>query len=187
MKLITYFAGICLMCSLALNMFGSDDRSELAVDEVFALLTSTPTWGRSDTDTRLKQIADAYVKVARYDDATIREAMEKYLLCCLGGEKCNSAHEFSMENMVVLNRFVFNVPEHISRENLRKLPFYFGMDTPDDGENVNLLWPLVVEKDGSFVLQPMSVFHTRDGPGPDALREFDIFQKAFGRRVPVQK
>jgi hypothetical protein len=69
----------------------------------------------------------------------------------------------------------------MSKEKLNALPFYLGMGVPQDEKSENILWPVTVAKDGSVAL--IAQFYAHDGPLPDPLREFDIFEKAFGRRV----
>ena len=175
------------MCSAALHISGADDRPNAAVDRVFALLSSAPSWPVLDVNDNVKrkQIDEAYSKVAQYEDATIRAAMEEYVRCCLDNNNCGSAQGFSVFNMIVLNRFVFNVPERMSKETLKALPFYLGMGVPQDEKSENILWPVTVAKDGSVVLTAQ--FYAHDGPLPDPLREFDIFEKTFGRRVTPKR
>jgi hypothetical protein len=168
-------------------MYGAHDCHESGVNEVFALMTSTSAWVmiNADDDALREQIDDAYSEIAHYDDATIRAAMEMYVQCCHGVRVCDSVHVFSIYNMMVLNRFVFNVPNCISRENFEKLPFYFGKGGPEVDIGINLLWPLVLKENGKVALKAM--FYANGGPEPDPLEEFDVFENAFGRRVPVRE
>ncbi|MGC4073936.1 MAG: hypothetical protein QM760_15790 [Nibricoccus sp.] len=187
MKSITALAYFWLMCSLFSNASATNDRFDSVVDEVFTLLTSTPSWPLLDVgdEEKRKQIDRVYIEISRYDSAAIRVAMEKYIHCSTEIEKHNVKHSFSVFNLMVLNRFVFNVPERISKEEAGKLPFYLGMAAPQDDKSIHLLWPLVVTKDMGVVLREQ--FYARGGPLPDPLGEFDVFGKAFGRRVPAQR
>jgi len=177
---------LCLMCALMPQAFAGGEPSASAVDEVFTLLVSTPPWtmlgNRVVDDAKRKQIDETFSMVARYDDAVIRAAMVKYIDCSWKGgvSACEYEANLSIENLTVLNRFVFNVPERISREYFDEIPFYIGKGGSIDDMGVNMLWPLVVQENGAVALKALAV--TTGGPQPNPLAEFDIFQKTFGRR-----
>jgi len=158
---------------------------QIKVDEVYKILVATPLWECLDDSVKgnaaREQININFSKIALYETSVIRDAVEAYLSQCFGGKNYNPKLIFSVYSISILNRFIFNVPEIITRKELDKLPFYFvGMTLPHDEINVNLLWPVTRAKDGSLKLT--GFMETYSGPQAQPLSEFDIFNKTFGRR-----
>ena len=165
----------------------NDVQFQMKSDEVYKLLAASPLWeglGVSEKDDAAREkIITNFSKIALYETPVIRAAVEKYLSQCFGGKNYDPKLGFSVNSISILNRFVFNVPEIIALEEFKKLPFYFKMPPPRNEAGVNLLWPVSLAKDGSLKLT--GFLPTYVGPQPKPLSEFDIFNKAFGRRKAV--
>jgi hypothetical protein len=150
-------------------------------DAVFKLLITAPKWsmlGEKD-DAKREKITEIFTTVAHYDTATIRIAVKRIIYCNRGNFNPDVGN-FCLFNLMALNRFVFNVPEFISNNELDKIPFYLGMRLPEEGDMVKILWPLSKASDNKVRLT--SLFYANSGPLPNPLDEFDSFAKVFGRR-----
>jgi hypothetical protein len=85
-------------------------------------------------------------------------------------------------NLYVLNRFYFAVPEWELRSNGKQFGFK-GVPTRDGEEN--LLWPLETDSNSQVFLA--SPFQGYFGAQYDAVGEFDHFNRVYGPRVPFEK
>ena len=116
--------------------------------------------------------------ISKFGNDSIRAAMKRYYDHIFDGSEKQSY--MSVSTLVLLNRYLFAVPEWLEREELDRFPFYFSISVPEEGNKVNLLWPLGQSKSGDLTL--ISAFAMGSGPPPDPLGEFDVFLERFGRR-----
>ena len=154
-------------------------------ERIFDLLVSTPRWETIDRDDKIDQtkLDAAFVKISTFETKDIRAAIVRYRDLYLNGLKPGAQPEakpLSIFNLVVLNRFIFAVPEHPSEEKLKQIPFYLSMPAPRNDGIADLLWPVTIAANGRPMLT--GDFYTNSGPLPDPVREFEIFDAVFGRR-----
>lgn len=152
----------------------SSDTS--TIDTVAREIDRCPAWSelRKGDDATRQQIMNCLERLANYDPAVIRQAMEKYISI----KRSQKAFDVSaMSRLYVLNRYLFKVPE---KANFERSTFGGWMGVPHDSQSINLLWPFTVDEKGKLTLTGQ--FSGYVGDDYLALQEFNYFNEKYGVR-----
>jgi hypothetical protein len=141
-------------------------------DEAIQLLRTCPAW--SDAKANRNQIVVCLRRLSQCDSAILRAVTKAFVAEC----RANGTYTIAaMSKLFVLNRFVFNVPEHAKFSG----PFFGGWEgVPHDEREMNVMWPLSHGKDGQLELS--GAYGGYSGERFRALEEFDFFLRKYGRR-----
>jgi hypothetical protein len=149
---------------------------------VFRLLVSCPSWSQVDINNKAEcaQIMDTMERISRFNEASIKSGMEIYIKRVLAGKITNGTTD--LENLRILNRILFCVPDKVSKMDYSKWVFEtIPPGYPTKNGYVLLLWPLEMRADhkleivGRFSAAISGNFH-------NPLDEFDDFKVRFGNR-----
>jgi hypothetical protein len=155
------------------------ESSELIARE----LQRCPSWAtvpEGDAETR-RQITDVYLNLARYDTATLRAGIARYVNSypILSYQRVDAT-----DKVFALLRVVFNVPHRFAATK-EPLPFaLFG--NPVYPEGVDLLWPFSIDSDGKLHLTGVDQ-GTRPDPAYNAVADFDQMAARLQRRFPAKR
>jgi hypothetical protein len=106
--------------------------------------------------------------------AILRVGIGKFVTNCRAEKNYDAGN---LSKLFVLNRPLIAVPP---RENFSG-PFFGGWEgVPQDNQEMNMMWPLSLEKDGNLRLT--GVFSGYSGRPYFAVQEFDHFLAEYGRR-----
>jgi hypothetical protein len=156
--------------NLANRERGMDEKS------IFDTMISCPSWELSNSEKDCALIISKLMKIANCDIDLLRSAMKHYIEECNKGEN----KSLSLDNMMILNRLIFSVPEKMTLDEINKMPFFMGGARPREGKCVLMLWPLKFNATGRLVIDGSG--YSISGNSMDPLSEFDAFSKVFKRR-----
>ncbi len=168
---------------------GSETSSdgEWALEVVTRKLRACPAWARLPTLDReglgrqaRAQVVDALEEVRQLPLDVIREAMVQFILKVERLEMEGLEYSETLDKFVLLNKYVFAVPEEAPEGAVRTFGGWDG-HVPGPPDAVNYLWPFTQEPDGSLRLTGSPVFWTGSPYGP--LDAFDYYRREFGRRT----
>lgn len=148
-----------------------DEKRQL-VQEVISKIQEMPVWTNIPPDKSVDsdKIMEVLHEIDQYGSEVIREAITAYY---------NSTGSLEdMGRLLLLNKFLFNLPEWVSSNSYRPFGGWFGV--PEEHDRVNLLWPFTLTENGSLVLARR--FEGYMGEAYLAIEAFDYYLKTFGRR-----
>jgi hypothetical protein len=161
----------------ARNESGEDPLSGgAAIDRAVATIAASPAWSdlAPDDEAGRREILASLDSLARYDLATLRAAVSRYV----EERHARNAYDVAaMSRLYVLDRYLFAVPP---RRPLGERRFAAFAGIPHDETTVDEWWPLSRSDAGHWTLTGR--FRGYTGEDYQALEEFDYFNERFGRR-----
>jgi hypothetical protein len=141
------------------------------------LIESCPTWtGTGQNDTQRKAAIMRHLQDLRqFNLPTLREGLRRFV------EEREITRTYDLDAMCklfLLNRYVFDVPQWVPRE--QSVAFGAWMGIPEEDSRINVLWPLAVNGAGHLELAGRNIGYL--GADFRALDEFDYFAKQYGPR-----
>jgi hypothetical protein len=173
-KCFLLFSG-CVVAVLLLHSAIANRRTmspDINVQQVVNALESCPAW--SDANAKTNEILASLKLLSNGDTAILRMGIDKYVTMCLAEKRYDIGN---MSKLFVLNRLLFAVPASEKFSG----PFFGGWEgVPQDGREMNLMWPISLGQDGELRLT--GKFAGYSGSRYFAVQEFDHFNVKYGRR-----
>ncbi|MGC4073937.1 MAG: hypothetical protein QM760_15795 [Nibricoccus sp.] len=164
----------------------SASESENRSARVLKVLVSCSRWEELDYADAAgrERLLKTFMDVAKYDDAVVREAIQKYIAAYYDPKARGEGWRLSIFNLLILNRVLFDVPETVSKQEYEAGDFSrWSFMTRTDGDKVNILWPLERSTNKRLILAGSVGGY--NGPLPDPVREFDFFKDKYARRAAI--
>lgn len=173
--------GAVISCRAGIYDSVSNVKAQRA-DLIARQLQRCPLWtGMAEHDLqRREQVTEMYLRLAKYDTATIRAGITLYL----GGFSSLSPQRYDAgEKVFAFVRVVFRVPRRFDavREHL---PFEVA-GNPVYADGVDLLWPFSIDDNGHLHLTGVDQGHS--GPAYNPLADFDQMARRLPRRLPASR
>lgn len=156
----------------------NQEHSKDSPSEIVLLIENSPAW----TDIPLGDKASIqklfmnFEKISKSDIKVIREAIKLFIT---DRQRAKKYYVKDMSQVFLLNRYLLKVPSGMVSQRVGSR--YGGwVGIPVDSENINLLWPLSLGKDGN--LQLVGKYSGYIGDDYSGLEEFDDFIERFGLR-----
>lgn len=154
------------------------EKSKDSIKEVILLIEDCPAWSdisSGDKDS-FQRIYMNFEKISKSDIEVTREAIKLFIR---DRQRAKKYYVKDMSQVFLLNRYLLNVPSAmVSQKTVARYGGWVGI--PIDSENINLLWPFSLNRDGS--LQIVGKYNGYIGDDYMGLDEFDDFKERFGLR-----
>jgi len=141
-------------------------------DYIILKLQEMPVWTNIPPEETidLDKILRILHEIDEYHSDVIRKAITVFYK--------SDASVDDMGRLLILNKFLFDLPEWIPINSYRSFGGWLGI--PEDGDRINLLWPFSQNEDGSLALTKRFLGYM--GEAYLALEAFDYYLKRYGRR-----
>lgn len=163
-----------------LSLFAAGTALAAPIDDFVAKVESLPPWASLDA----KKFEEAAAKYRDVGDEFQRFSIEdaaKIVRALAANAKPKEGGSLGAESrLYVLLRFYFAVPQYEDPEKVKRFGGGWGVPEDDKG-NVNILWPLATEKDGTLILKYK--FKHFFGPPYNPVSEMEYFRDMYGRRA----
>ena len=159
-------------------MAGCNTGGEHETKQVVALIDRMPDWPQASSGQRA-EIARTVATIAKYSTPVLRSAFSEL--------QARSPTQ-SSKKLLIINRYVFNLPPTIKRDDPAfaifggwwGLPIPGELGVPKNTDEMDLRWPWELDAGGEWKLTGTLIGYF--GPPYPAVTAFDHYLTHFGRR-----